>query len=69
MSPRMTESCWYETNLANLWRYAKNRIRNLRDREADVEKLLPQLDPVYNGARYSEPLVEEGAVGTRGKIA
>jgi hypothetical protein len=35
-SPHMTESCWYETNLSNLWRYAKNRFRNLRDKEADV---------------------------------
>jgi hypothetical protein len=39
-SPRMTESCWYVTNLPNLWRYAKNRLRNLRDREADVNRVL-----------------------------
>lgn len=38
-SPRMTESCWYETNLANLWRYAKNRFRNIYDKEADVRRL------------------------------
>lgn len=37
-SPRMSESCWYQTNLPNLWRYAKNRARNfLYDRDADVE--------------------------------
>jgi hypothetical protein len=41
-SPRMQESCWYQTNVANLWRYARNRLRNLRDREADVERVLPQ---------------------------
>lgn len=36
-SPRMGESCWYETNVPNLWRYAKNRARNFNyDREADV---------------------------------
>jgi hypothetical protein len=36
-SPNMGDSCWYETNLPNLWRYAKNRARNFRyDREADV---------------------------------
>lgn len=69
MSPRMTESCWYETNLANLWRYAKNRLRNFRDHEADIEKLLPRLAPVYNSARYGESLAEGEAVGTRGKIA
>lgn len=39
-SPRMNESCWYETNLANLWRYAKNRFRNIVDKEADVNRVL-----------------------------
>lgn len=40
-SPRMSESCWYQTNLPNLWRYGRNRIRNLfYDRDADVERLL-----------------------------
>jgi len=39
-SPRMTENCWYHASFANLWRYAKNRLRNLRDREADVERAL-----------------------------
>ncbi len=40
-SPRMSESCWYQTNLPNLWRYAQNRARNLfYDRDADVERLL-----------------------------
>ena len=39
-SPRMNESCWYETNLPNLWRYAKNRFRNIVDREADVSRVL-----------------------------
>jgi hypothetical protein len=37
-SPRMTESCWYETNLPNLWRYAKNRFRNIYDKDADVSR-------------------------------
>lgn len=36
-SPSMSESCWYETNLPNLWRYAKNRARNFKyDKDADV---------------------------------
>jgi hypothetical protein len=39
-SPRMNESCWYATNLKNLWRYAKNRIRNLQDREADLSRVV-----------------------------
>lgn len=41
LSPRMAESCWYETNLPNLWRYARNRARNFfYDRDADVERLM-----------------------------
>lgn len=41
LSPRMSESCWYQTNLPNLWRYARNRARNLfYDPDADVERLL-----------------------------
>jgi hypothetical protein len=40
-SARMPESCWYETNLANLWRYAKNRMRNLvYDKDADIERAM-----------------------------
>ena len=42
-SPNMGQSCWYETNFANLWRYARNRYRNLfYDREADVYRILNQ---------------------------
>jgi hypothetical protein len=40
-SPHMSESCWYQTSVSNLWRYAKNRARNLfYDRDADVERLM-----------------------------
>jgi hypothetical protein len=40
-SARMPESCWYETNLPNLWRYANNRMRNLiYDKDADIERAL-----------------------------
>ncbi|HZQ91972.1 MAG TPA: hypothetical protein VFA60_09285 [Terriglobales bacterium] len=60
LSPHMTESCWYETNLANLWRYARNRFRNLRDREADVDTLWPQPEPAHgylaNAATLKEKL-------------
>ncbi len=42
-SPHMNECCWYETNLANLWRYAQNRIRNLfYDSEADISRVLSE---------------------------
>jgi hypothetical protein len=40
LSPRMTECCWYRTNLPSLWRYLINRVRNVHDREADVERLM-----------------------------
>ena len=37
----MAQSCWYETNFANLWRYAQNHFRNLMyDREADVNRVM-----------------------------
>lgn len=50
LSPNMGQSCWYETNFANLWRYAKNRYRNLfYDREADVYRILNE-----ESARSSE---------------
>jgi hypothetical protein len=40
-SPKMTECCWYETNLATLFRYARNVLKNLvRDHEAELERLL-----------------------------
>jgi hypothetical protein len=41
LSPDMAQSCWYETNFPNLWRYAQNRFRNLMyDREADVNRVM-----------------------------
>jgi hypothetical protein len=36
----MVESCWYQTNAANLWRYLRNRVRNIYDREADLSGIL-----------------------------
>ncbi len=45
-SERMPESCWYQTNVPNLWRYGRNRARNLfYDRDADVERLLDRAAP------------------------
>ena len=41
LSPLMSRSCWYQTNVVNLWRYGCNRVRNLfYDPDADVERLL-----------------------------
>ena len=44
-SPHMNESCWYQTNAANLWRYLRNRVRNLYDREADLGAVIRGLQP------------------------
>jgi hypothetical protein len=42
-SSNMAQSCWYETNLANLWRYGKHRFRNLfYDKDADISRVLAE---------------------------
>ena len=38
LSPHMYESCWYDTNIPTLWNYLKNRLRNIVDKEADVQR-------------------------------
>lgn len=43
LSPRMVECCWYRTNLPNLWNYFKNRLHNVVDKEADVDRILTEL--------------------------
>ena len=36
-SQRMTECCWYQTNLTTLWRYGKNVLKHLRyDPESEI---------------------------------
>jgi len=41
LSPHMSKSCWYETSMSNLWRYGRNRVRNLfYDPDADVRRLI-----------------------------
>jgi hypothetical protein len=41
LSPRMTECCWYNTNLVTLTRYAKNVLAHMvRDPEAELARLL-----------------------------
>ncbi len=68
LSPRMSESCWYQTNVANLWRYARNRARNLfYDRDADIERLMkPAQDHV--GSVAQPALHTVGAVKTISKF-
>jgi len=41
LSPRMSECCWYETNVATLARYGTNLVRHLiSDPHAELERLL-----------------------------
>jgi O-antigen/teichoic acid export membrane protein len=41
LSPRMTECCWYNTNLVTLLRYGKNVVGHIvRDPEAELARLL-----------------------------
>lgn len=41
LSPRMTQCCWYKTNVATLFRYGTNLLMHaVRDPEAELERLL-----------------------------
>lgn len=41
LSPRMTECCWYRTNMATLFRYGTNRLTHVvHNPEADLARLL-----------------------------
>ena len=49
LSPRMTECCWYKTNVATLFRYGTNRLTHVvQDPEAELARLLQRSIP--NGA-------------------
>jgi hypothetical protein len=59
LSPNMANSCWYETNFPNLWRYAQNRFHNLfYDREADVRRVLKDARAPVR----SEPVLPDAAM-------
>ena len=38
-SPRMVQCCWYQTNLPNLWRYARHKLHPESDLEIDLQLL------------------------------
>jgi hypothetical protein len=41
LSPRMTECCWYNTNLMTLIRYGRNKLAGMiRDPEAELAQLM-----------------------------
>lgn len=65
-SPRMNESCWYDTNLSTLWRYLKHRVRNFIDREADVDRVPAVVMPTRSDALPARPPASETAVLNRG---
>jgi hypothetical protein len=71
-SPNMGQSCWYETNFTNLWRYAKNRYRNLfYDREADVYRVLEEQKGMFSECSAKPVMGEsplEAQVGVRKAI-
>jgi hypothetical protein len=69
-SPAMSQSCWYQTNVSNLWRYARNRVRNLvYDRDADVERLMKPASAVVQSAGATEAtLAPMGTAKTISKL-
>ncbi len=63
-SPNMEQSCWYETNFANLWRYAQHRMQNLfYDRDADVNRVIGSLPRLPEAAR--EAALDASAVSQK----
>jgi hypothetical protein len=40
-SPLMENCCWYKTSFSSLARYLKNRIKYIRNEEADVSRWVP----------------------------
>ena len=65
LSPRMYESCWYDTNIPNLWTYLKNRLRNLVDKEADVDRALVAAADIHSAPDLSaEPVKAQNMKGS-----
>ncbi len=55
-SPRMAQCCWYgDPTLANMLRYAKNRLKYFGNREADVERVVAALYPPGFAPSYAAP--------------
>ena len=45
LSPRMTQCCWYRTNVATLFRYGTNLLTHaVHDPEAELARLLQARD-------------------------
>jgi hypothetical protein len=54
-SAAMVNCCWYRTNLANMARYAADRLKYFGNREADLDRLLPLLYPETVVAERAAP--------------
>lgn len=66
LSPRMTECCWYTTNLSTLFRYGKNVLSDAkRDPETELARLLEETKrPAQVAAgrrRMTQPLNRPGS--------
>ncbi|MGI9101297.1 MAG: hypothetical protein ACR2IF_02520 [Terriglobales bacterium] len=55
-SPRMAQCCWYgDPTVANMLRYAANRLKHFGNREADVGRLVAELDRPGLAPPYAAP--------------
>lgn len=52
-SSQMDKCCWYKTDVNNLLHYTKNRIKHLWSREADLTRLVLQIDSRPETADYA----------------
>jgi len=54
----MYESCWYDTNIPNLWSYLKNRLNNLVDKEADVQRTIADQAQTSDSAVFASDIAK-----------
>ncbi len=71
-SARMNECCWYQTTLANLYRYARNRLASMvDDHEAEIARFLHHEDRPLTDL-YSDavnPVAAQKSAGSEGEAA
>ena len=65
LSLHMYESCWYDTNIPNLWNYLKNRLNNLVDKEADVTRALPAATDASPASAFARDMVKAPKLQTK----
>lgn len=63
LSPKMKECCWYNTNLATLFRYGSNVLKNsLRSPTVELERVLQSSE---RATQQEVAVVEDGAIQAR----